>query len=128
MYIGVLDSYGYHQPSHEQHAGGLEVVNTHLGVQGHWSQLVLFQIYLSCCHDAEEGKEHHWDEGGGRDGQELQQPDGGVRDVQMRTHRILTSRSPSEREHRDIVTLSLARGLEEVRRGQGTRMSGSLST
>ena len=84
--------------------------------------------YLSCGHDAEEGEKHHRDEGGGRDGQELQQPDGGVRDVQVMTHRILTSRSPSEREHRDIVTLSLARGLEEVRRGQGTRMSGSLST
>ena len=41
--------------------------------------------------------------------------------------RILTSRSPSARGHRGIATQSLARGLEEVRGGQGTGTLGSLS-
>ena len=85
--VRVLDSYGHHEPSHEKHARGLEVVNTYLGGgNAHWSQHILFQIYLSCGHDAEEGEEHHRDEGGGRDGQEIQQPDGGVRDVQVMTN------------------------------------------
>ena len=82
MKIRMFKPNGDHEPTHEEHAGGLHVVHADLGGG----------------HDAEDREQDHGDEGGGGDGQELPQPVAAHQDQDVQTsgHRRLPQQGEGE--------------------------------